>query len=52
VGVPLEVIIAVVRRVVASGKLLHADIAELNPAFDLDGRTARVAARLVATLLA
>jgi formiminoglutamase len=51
VGVPLEVMIAVVRRVAASGKLLHADIAELNPAFDLDGRTARVAARLVDTLL-
>ncbi|GEB64844.1 formimidoylglutamase [Sinomonas atrocyanea] len=51
VGVPLEVIIAVVRRIAASGKLLHADIAELNPAFDVDGRTARVAARLVDTLL-
>ena len=50
-GVPLEVIIAVVRRVVASGKLLHADLAELNPALDIDGRTARVAARLVDTLL-
>ncbi|GAB3269358.1 formimidoylglutamase [Sinomonas notoginsengisoli] len=51
VGVPLPVIIAVVRRVAASGKLLHADIAELNPAFDIDGRTARVAARLVDTIL-
>jgi formiminoglutamase len=26
-------------------------VAELNPAFDIDGRTARVAARLVNTLL-
>jgi formiminoglutamase len=34
-----------------SGKLLHLDVAELNPEFDLDGRTARVAARLVNTLL-
>ncbi|MCH6472140.1 formimidoylglutamase [Sinomonas terrae] len=50
-GVPLEVIVAVVRRVVASGKLLHADIAELNPTYDLDSRTARVAARLVDTIL-
>ena len=48
---PLEVIVAVVRRVVASGKLLHADLAELNPTLDIDGRTARVAARLVDTLL-
>ncbi len=51
-GVPLEVIIAVVRRVAASGKLLHADLAELNPTYDLDARTARVAARLVDTILA
>lgn len=50
-GVPLEVIVAVVRRVAASGKLLHADIAELNPSLDVDGRTARVAARLVDTIL-
>ncbi|WP_136612108.1 formimidoylglutamase [Sinomonas albida] len=50
-GVPLEVIVAVVRRVVASGKLVHADLAELNPRYDVDGRTARVAARLVDTIL-
>ncbi|MEA5454893.1 formimidoylglutamase [Sinomonas sp. JGH33] len=50
-GVPLEVIVAVVRRVAASGKLVHADIAELNPAYDVDSRTARVAARLVDTIL-
>lgn len=50
-GVPLEVIVAVVRRVVASGKLVHADLAELNPSYDVDGRTARVAARLVDTIL-
>jgi formiminoglutamase len=50
-GVPLPVISAVCRQVAASGKLLHLDIAELNPAFDVDGRTARVAARLLDTLL-
>ncbi|GAB4098016.1 formimidoylglutamase [Sinomonas halotolerans] len=50
-GVPLEVVIAVVRRVAASGKLLHADLAELNPSLDIDGRTARVAARLVDTIV-
>jgi formiminoglutamase len=33
---------------VASGKLRVADIAELNPKFDIDSRTARLAARLVA----
>ncbi|MFC4397531.1 MULTISPECIES: formimidoylglutamase [Micrococcaceae] len=50
-GVPLHVISAVCRQVAQSGKLLHLDVAELNPAFDIDGRTARTAARLVDTLL-
>jgi formiminoglutamase len=50
-GVPLPVISAVCRQVARSGKLLHCDVAELNPEFDLDHRTARVAARLVDTLL-
>ncbi len=49
-GVALELVEAIVGDVVASGKLALADIAELNPAFDLDGRTARVAARLAARL--
>ena len=51
-GVPLPLVAAVCRQAAASGKLLHADVAELNPAFDIDNRTARVAARLVNTLLA
>jgi formiminoglutamase len=50
-GVPLPVISAVCRQVAESGKLLHVDVAELNPSFDIDGRTAKVAARLVNTLL-
>ena len=50
-GVPLPVISAVCRHVTRSGKLMHLDVAELNPAFDLDGRTAKVAARLIDTLL-
>lgn len=50
-GVPLPVISAVCRQVAASGKLLHLDVAELNPEFDIDNRTAKVAARLVNTLL-
>ena len=51
-GVALPVISAVCRQVAASGTLLHLDVAELNPEFDIDGRTAKVAARLVNTLLA
>ncbi len=50
-GVPLPVIAAACRQVAASGKLLHVDVAELNPQFDIDGRTAKVAARLINTLL-
>ncbi|GAA3272617.1 formimidoylglutamase [Paenarthrobacter aurescens] len=51
-GVPLPVISAICRQVAASGKLLHVDVAELNPEFDIDSRTAKVAARLLNTLLA
>ncbi|MDR7081822.1 formiminoglutamase [Arthrobacter ginsengisoli] len=51
-GVPLPVISGVCRQVAASGKLLHLDVAELNPEFDIDSRTAKVAARLVTTVLA
>lgn len=50
-GVPLPVITAICRQVAASGKLFHLDVAELNPAVDIDQRTARVAARLINTLL-
>ncbi len=46
-GVPLEVVAAAAAAAAASGKLRLAEIAELNPAFDPDGRTARVAAQLV-----
>jgi formiminoglutamase len=50
-GVPFQVIAAVCRQVARSGKLVHLDVAELNPGFDIDGRTAKVAARLIDTLL-
>lgn len=49
-GVGLDVIEPIVDRVAASGKLRVADIAELNPARDIDQRTARVAARLLARI--
>ncbi len=50
-GVPLPLIASICRQVAASGKLFHADVAELNPEFDIDHRTAKLAARLVNTLL-
>jgi len=47
VGVEPAVVEAVIRLVATSGKLRLADVAELNPSLDSDGRTARLAARLV-----
>ncbi|MGH8809557.1 MAG: formimidoylglutamase, partial [Noviherbaspirillum sp.] len=47
-GVPMDVVEPIVDMVAASGKLRVADIAELNPGRDIDARTARVAARLLA----
>lgn len=47
-GVPLAMVEPLVDLIANSGKLLLADIAELNPTFDRDHQTARVAARLVA----
>ncbi|MFD4263807.1 formimidoylglutamase [Streptomyces sp. NPDC058534] len=46
-GVPMEVVERVCHRVAASGKLAVCDIAELNPGFDVDQRTARAGARLI-----
>jgi len=49
-GVPLGLIEPLIETVRDSGKLRLADIAELNPDYDIDHRTARAAARLVWTL--
>ncbi len=49
-GVPLWCVEAVVDTVLASGKLVAADVAEFNPAFDRDGLTGKVVARLVARM--
>ena len=49
-GVALEVIEPLIEVITRSRKLRVADIAEMNPQFDIDQRTARVAARLVARI--
>ena len=49
-GIGLDVVEPLVDAVMASGKVRLADIAELNPRHDIDGRTAAVAARLVARI--
>lgn len=46
-GVPLALLEPLLEAVRDSGKLRLADLAELNPEHDIDGRTARVAARLI-----
>ena len=54
-GVDLATIRALACQVAASGKLRLVDVVELNPGFDVDGRTAKVAARLlwdIATIVA
>jgi formiminoglutamase len=49
-GVALDVIEPLMEQITASGKLRLADLAELNPEYDVDGHTARLAARLIHTL--
>lgn len=49
-GLPLAHVEALVDQVMASGRVLAADLAELNPPLDEGGRTARVAARLAARI--
>jgi len=50
-GVSLEVLEKVIDAVCLTGKVRLGDLAELNPALDQDGRTARVAARLIGRIV-
>ena len=50
-GIPLSVVEALALRVKQSGKMRLVDIAELNPLFDIDQHSARVAARLAWMLM-
>jgi len=49
-GVAPALVERLLGTVAESGKLRVADVAELNPRHDIDGRTARLAARLVARI--
>lgn len=51
-GLRLPYVLAAVRQVAGSGKLRVADVVEINPTLDIDRRTARVAARVVDTIVA
>ena len=46
-GMPLAVVESLLKKLKQSGKVRYTDIVELNPKFDIDQRTAKVAARLV-----
>jgi len=50
-GFTPDVVLASLKTIVASGKLSALDIAELNPTYDIDNQTARLAASLVHTLI-
>lgn len=50
-GVPLALVLKLITTLAASGKLAAAEIAELNPHYDVDNRTARSAARIIHTLI-
>ncbi|MGV9300900.1 formimidoylglutamase [Amycolatopsis sp. NPDC003676] len=50
-GVPAAVVLEVCQLVARDPKLALADITELNPVYDVDTRTARIAARLAHTLV-
>lgn len=49
-GVPMEVVDAVCAQLAASRKLVLVDVVELCPPLDVDGRTARAAARIIHTI--
>jgi formiminoglutamase len=44
-------VLPLLRRLVAAGKPFSFDIAELNPKYDIDGRTAKLAAQLLHTVV-
>lgn len=50
-GFTPDVVLASLKTIIASGKLTALDIAELNPTYDIDGQTARLAASLLHTLI-
>ena len=50
-GIELGFVERMVKVILSSGKVKMADIAEINPTFDVDNRSCKVAARLLATIV-
>ena len=50
-GIGLGFVECMVKTIMATGKVKMADIAEINPTFDIDSRSCKVAARLLAIIV-
>jgi formiminoglutamase len=50
-GVPFETVLRIATTLAQHPKLRAADLAEVNPNFDIDNRTARLAARLIHSII-
>ncbi|WP_409202321.1 formimidoylglutamase [Suttonella sp. R2A3] len=50
-GIELSFVERAIKLIMASNKVKVVDIAEINPTFDIDGRSCKVAARLLATVI-
>ena len=50
-GVPFETVLRIATTIAQHPKLRAADLAEVNPNFDIDNRTARLAARLIHSII-
>ena len=50
-GIELAFVERAVKLIMASGKVSMADIAEINPTYDVDQRSCKVAARILATII-
>ncbi|MGB2785448.1 MAG: formimidoylglutamase [Psychrobacter sp.] len=50
-GIELGFVERMVKTIMATGKVKMADIAEINPTFDIDSRSCKVAARLLAIIV-
>lgn len=50
-GFTPQIVLECLKTIIASGKLISTDIAEMNPEFDVDGQTAKLAASLVHNII-
>lgn len=46
-GVQPAIVLDLLKKIISSGKLMSLDIAELNPTYDIDNRTAKLAASIL-----